>query len=271
MMAKPHLPGTFNSYPVGPKPKHYAPHAQRSIPKGSPQGGPTQPTLSLKSSPQGPPKQRSLDLMSAVVGAPAQRTLDLMSAVVGPPAKKTYEKPNLPKGGPAATSRVGREQPEDIDPWGSYIFSLQINMNGTNVTVAHFLECSGLKNATQPFEIPEGGWNGHLHRRPGQSKWENIVLKYATSADLNLLAWRDAFLKPDFTKKTNYYNGTVAILNNHGDTLRRFNFVNAWPVSWEGPALNAGGSELAIETLEIAHGGLTIEEGGDRVASWEAT
>ena len=54
------------------------------------------------------------------------------------------------------------------------------------------------------------------------------------------------------------FSGSVALMNNHGDVLRRWHFTNAWPVSWEGPSLAAGGSELAIETLEIAHDGLTV-------------
>ena len=40
--------------------------------------------------------------------------------------------------------------------------------------------------------------------------------------------------------------------------IRRYSFTNCWPVSWEGPQLNSGSSELAVETLEIAHEGLII-------------
>ncbi len=36
---------------------------------------------------------------------------------------------------------------------------------------------------------------------------------------------------------------------------------NAWPVSVEGPALDAMQSEIAIESLEIAHEGIAIEAG----------
>jgi phage tail-like protein len=32
----------------------------------------------------------------------------------------------------------------------------------------------------------------------------------------------------------------------------RYNFHNGWPSKWTGPSLNAGASEVAIETLEIA-------------------
>jgi phage tail-like protein len=40
--------------------------------------------------------------------------------------------------------------------------------------------------------------------------------------------------------------------------VRRFDFINAWPVSWEGPTLNADGADLAIETIVIAHHGITV-------------
>jgi phage tail-like protein len=33
------------------------------------------------------------------------------------------------------------------------------------------------------------------------------------------------------------------------------NFVNAWPVKYTAPTLNAKGNEIAVETLEIAHEG----------------
>jgi phage tail-like protein len=56
-------------------------------------------------------------------------------------------------------------------------------------------------------------------------------------------------------------DGSIALQNNKGEVVRRWSFKNAWPVSWEGPQLNSGSSELAIETLEIAHDGLTVANG----------
>ena len=34
---------------------------------------------------------------------------------------------------------------------------------------------------------------------------------------------------------------------------------NAWPVKLEGPGLKATGNEVAIESIELAHEGLTVE------------
>jgi phage tail-like protein len=140
------------------------------------------------------------------------------------------------------------------DPEGAFYFALEIN--GTEV--AHFVECSGLKTTAEVFEIPEGGMNGMVHKRPGQSRWENIVLKVATNASTPLLEWRDKYLQDQFTKRTSD-SGAITMYNNAGEVVRRFEFTNAWPVSWEGPSLNANSSELAVESVEIAHDGLKIK------------
>jgi phage tail-like protein len=51
---------------------------------------------------------------------------------------------------------------------------------------------------------------------------------------------------------------SVVLLNDAREEVVRFNFRDAWPVKWSGPNLNAEGSDIAIETLEIAHEGLSI-------------
>lgn len=168
---------------------------------------------------------------------------------------------------PAAAKLKSYSEVSDPDPFGNYYFALEISDGESNnaTEVAHFQECSGLKNSTTPFEIEEGGMNNKAYKRPGQSKWENIVLKYATSASTFLISWRDDWVNgTDNWKKRTKYSGAVTLKNNYGDVVKRYSFKNAWPVSWEGPAFNGGDSSLAVETLEIAHDGLVIEDGPGR-------
>ena len=54
-------------------------------------------------------------------------------------------------------------------------------------------------------------------------------------------------------------SGTIILLDESGQPVLRWNFVRGWPAKWEGPTLNAKASEVAIETLEIAHEGLELE------------
>jgi len=138
------------------------------------------------------------------------------------------------------------------DPYGSYFFALEIG----GVEVAHFQEFSGIKTTAEVFEIQEGGRNGATLKRPGPSKFDNLILKYATNASVALLAWRDEWLQDRYLTR----DGAVTIRNNRGQEVRRYTFTGAWPVSWEGPSLNSGSSDLAVETLEIAVETLAVHE-----------
>jgi phage tail-like protein len=143
----------------------------------------------------------------------------------------------------------------DTDPYGAHYFALEIN----GEQIAHFMECSGLKTVATVFEIEEGGLNGRTHKRPGQSRWENIVLRYATNASTTLLEWRDEFVRDEFRLRRDGENsGAIVMYDNAHEEIRRYSFTKAWPVSWEGPSLNAGSSELAVESLELAHEGIVV-------------
>ena len=52
-------------------------------------------------------------------------------------------------------------------------------------------------------------------------------------------------------------NGSVVVYDLANSTeVARWNFVNAWPTKWEGPAFNAKGTDIAIHTLVLAHEGI---------------
>jgi phage tail-like protein len=144
------------------------------------------------------------------------------------------------------------------DPYGSFYYALELD----GIEVGHFLEVSGLKSTAAKFEIQEGGLNNHVHFRAGVSKWENLVLRFATHASQQLYEWKEKSRTREFTEEfeTRETTGAIVLKANDGEELRRFNFTGAWPVSWEGPTFNSDSSELAIETLEIAHEGIYIDE-----------
>lgn len=144
-----------------------------------------------------------------------------------------------------------------VDPFGNYYFSLEID----ETEIAQFLECSGLKTAAAVFEIEEGGLNTHTHKRPGYSKWENIVLKRAVSKSAAFAVWRDDYLSStDNWAERGSTSGAIVVRDNAGNELRRYTFNSCWPVSWEGPSFSGSGSDLAVETLEIAHDGILVED-----------
>lgn len=141
------------------------------------------------------------------------------------------------------------------DPFGNHFFKLEIDSE----EVAHLVEVSGLKTSAKVFEIEEGGINGHVHKRVGGSRWENLVLRYATNSSSFMQEWRDTFLSDPFNSDL-WRSGSIVMFDNDGQAIRRFHFTRAWPVSWEGPSLDSMASELAIEAIEIAHEGIRITD-----------
>lgn len=124
-----------------------------------------------------------------------------------------------------------------------------------NQAQALFNELSGLQVETEVFEYSEGGNNGFVHQLPGRTRVGRLTLKRGMVASDDLFRW---YMNIAFGKSADRRNISVVLYNEEGQELRRWNFINAYPVRWVGPALEAGAAATAIETLELAHDGLQI-------------
>ena len=51
---------------------------------------------------------------------------------------------------------------------------------------------------------------------------------------------------------------TISLLDENHEPVMSWKATNAFPVKVEGPSLKSTGNEVAIESIEIAHEGLTI-------------
>ena len=50
---------------------------------------------------------------------------------------------------------------------------------------------------------------------------------------------------------------TLTALDEEGSPAASWRCINAWPVKYTAPDFNGTSSEVAIETIELAHEGLT--------------
>ena len=124
------------------------------------------------------------------------------------------------------------------------------------ITRAGFSEVSGLTAETSVIEYREGGDKTSSARKlPGLTKYSNITLKRGITQDRSLSDWR----KTVIDGATRRANGSIILLDESRQEVVRWNFRNAWPCKWEVPVLNAKSSEVAIETLELAHEGFELE------------
>ena len=137
------------------------------------------------------------------------------------------------------------------DPYGQFNFLIEID----GVVKGGFSEASGLTTDTNVIEYREGAeQHGTTRKLPGLIKYNNIVLKRGWTKDKSLWAWR----KKVIDGKTQRNSGSIVLLDEARNEALRWNFREGWPSKWEGPALNAKTSEVAVETLEIAHEGLEL-------------
>jgi phage tail-like protein len=116
--------------------------------------------------------------------------------------------------------------------------------------IGWFTECTGLSVEWDVYTYEEGGLNDHAHKFRGRAKHQNLVLKRGVTYEDNLLAW--FLMCQDHAERKDI---SVELLGPDGKTVRGWQFLAAFPVKWQGPALNAGSNNVASETLEIAHHG----------------
>ncbi len=146
------------------------------------------------------------------------------------------------------------ETGQRVDPFRS--FNFLVELDGLGLAHASFMECSGLGATTEVIEFRQGGDNTTVYKLPGKTTYSDITLKWGTTTDKILWAWRQQIIDGDVIRK----NGAIVLydVGNHRE-VARWSFYNAWPTRWDGPTLNARGSEIAVDTLVLAHEGIRRE------------
>jgi phage tail-like protein len=141
------------------------------------------------------------------------------------------------------------------EAFGAYYFSVEIS--GVGVKDCFFRSCNGLKSESEIQEVAEGGVNTTTHKLIGRTKFPNIVLKQGFSGPpFTLWNLRKGFLDDSPGKKLKRFNGTITQLGPNGKKAK-WAFVGGWICKWEGPDFDASKNEISIESVEIAHEGLT--------------
>jgi phage tail-like protein len=138
--------------------------------------------------------------------------------------------------------------PQRDDPYKAFNFLVEID----GIARAGFSEVSGLASETDVIEYRVGSESNTARKLPGLTKYANIVLRRGVTQDADLWNWRKTVVDGNVDRR----NGSIILLDDDRTEVVRWNFFSGWISKWEGPALNASGNEVAIETIEIAHEGL---------------
>jgi phage tail-like protein len=139
------------------------------------------------------------------------------------------------------------------------------------VEAGAFSECTGLAAETKVLEYKEGGRNYSALKFAEGGAVSNVVLKrgvLAGSAADALFRWHEGVATGAFghanTRPTDPdedidRNVAVVLQGEDGAEIKRWRLFRAFPVKWVGPDLKAMASEVAMETLELAHEGLLLD------------
>lgn len=134
-------------------------------------------------------------------------------------------------------------------PHGRFRYKVEID----GLDAGGFSEVSGFDASIDIMEYREGDMVQTPMKIPGLKKYGNITLKQGLADSMVLYDWIIAGVNGAVERKTI----TITLLDEEEAPAASWQVINAWPTKYTAPDFNATSSEVAIETLEIAHEGMT--------------
>lgn len=141
----------------------------------------------------------------------------------------------------------------NIYPFKKYNYDLSID----GKSVGGFSEVSAPDVTIDPIEYREGNFKMNTPgKQPGLVKYGNVTLKWGLTDSHTLYDWAKEVEHGTINRKT----VTISLLSDTGEELAKWSLTDAWPTKYTAPDFNATSNEVAIESLELAHEGLTREK-----------
>ncbi len=130
-----------------------------------------------------------------------------------------------------------------VDPYADFRYLVEID----GIVQAGFSDVSGFGSKVEVVEYREGGDAATVRKLPGKVTYPDITFKWGVTDSRELLDWHLAAVHGAIQRK----NGSIVLLADDGQEQLRWNFFQAWPSGWDGPALSAKGNDAAIYTLTV--------------------
>ncbi len=145
---------------------------------------------------------------------------------------------------------------QSTNVWPLPKFYFQVEWDSEKVS---FQEVSGLDVEVQPVEYRHGGSpEFSTIKMPGIKKSSSVTMKKGIfKSDNTFWDWFNEIKMNVIKRKT----VTIKLLNEGGSPTITWVLKNAWPTKITGADLKSDGDEVAVETLEVAHEGVTISNG----------
>jgi phage tail-like protein len=149
------------------------------------------------------------------------------------------------------------ETPQDA-PWPMPKFHFSVDLGNLQTGIL-FHEVSGLETETQIIEYRDS--NSPIFstvKLPGIAKFGNVTMKRGIFPNNSLFwKWYNQIKMNTIERQT----VVIKLLDQTGSIVVTWTLNNAWPTKISSTDLKSDGNEVAIDTIEIAHEGLTITNG----------
>jgi len=135
-------------------------------------------------------------------------------------------------------------------------FHFQVEWGGSKIG---FTEVSGLDVEREVIEYRDGSSKEYSKlKMPGLTKFSNITLKRGSfDKDNDFYDWWSS-IKLETVERRDV---TISLLNEDHEPVVTWKVKNAWPSKVTPTDLKSDDNSVAIETLELVHEGLTVENG----------
>lgn len=145
---------------------------------------------------------------------------------------------------------------DNVWPLPKFYFTVDL---GSQDSTTSFQEVSGLEVEAQVIEYRHGDSpQFSTIKMPGIIKSGNVTLKKGVFVDdNNFWAWYEGIKMNTIKRET----VVIQLLDEAGSPTMTWTLANAWPTKISGTDLKSDSNEVAVETIELAHEGITIANG----------
>lgn len=135
------------------------------------------------------------------------------------------------------------------NPTNNYIgsFQFRVTIEGINDPLDGFIKVSALTSTTENIQFKHG-LDRSVRKAPGRTNFEDITLERVYSGLDEFAQWRENIVNGNIDRRT----VSIEFLRNDGTMVRKYSLYNAYPCKWVLPAMDAGGSNTAVEQITLS-------------------
>ena len=143
-------------------------------------------------------------------------------------------------------------------PYGNYNFLVDLGDGNIEGSQAGFCEVHMPEAEVEIIEYRTGNAReSGVTKLPGRARYGNVILKRGVIGSLNLYQWWNEVRNGNVNARRTV---TIQLQNeDRTEIVMTWKLLRAWFVKYTGPSLNGKGSDVAIETLELAFERLEVE------------